>query len=97
MGSDDGLTLVLVMAWCLPFGNKPLPEPMMIQIHVAMVSLGHNEVNSAISYETREDLHPFNSLYPERWGCHVKSTIFKIIFQIFNLIHPREIAIRLIP
>ena len=33
---DDESMLVQVMAWCRPSGNKPLPEPMLTQISVAM-------------------------------------------------------------
>ena len=35
--TDDKSTLVQVMAWCwLGAGNKPLPEPMLTQIYVAI-------------------------------------------------------------
>ena len=27
-------------------GNKPLPEPMLTQIYVIMMSLGHNELST---------------------------------------------------
>ena len=33
--TDDKSTLVQVVAWCRPSGNKPLPEPKLTQIYVA--------------------------------------------------------------
>ena len=34
--TDDKSTLVQIMAWCRQSGNKPLPEPMLTQIFVAI-------------------------------------------------------------
>ena len=32
------------MAWYLPSGNKPSPEPMLTQVYVYMASLGDKEL-----------------------------------------------------
>ena len=38
----------------VPSGNKPLPEPMLTQLYVAIASLGHNELMLSGLYQVKE-------------------------------------------
>ena len=47
MGSGNGL---------VPWGNKPLPDPILTQICHHMVSLGQNELNIFVNWQECPDI-----------------------------------------